>query len=979
MTKVLIADFDLFHTVGGGQTYYRSLIGRNPDIDYYYYRISEPANAQRPGNAHALPHVEAVRPAVINRLSDTQLRARLREYVNAVNVAASAADHQFDVVEVPDYHQFGGLLAPALRDYHMPVERIVVSLHGRMSRAIELNQDWRFEGSEVNLQEMTALELGQYAAADIRYGISRSYLREWQLRNSQPAHYLSPLHFLARPTLGRAVPSANRPDLCFVGRFEKWKGPDLFINLVWWLARNSYDTARLIGAQDSPAGQAWTARLKAQALNRLLPIHIAPTATRDELQALFASHIVTVLPSRWDTLNLVAIESTLSGCPTAISQAAGACEFLQENFPEVPFARLDVQDLEACQATLAHMLRDYTGQRERLYRALERAWPAPGGPDILQIYQAPAQPDFDARLQLERQYADCRTLYSDESRKPYNQARAAMRSAVPQPIRQQWHLLRTAAAGSTANNPAGGRVTSHLAKARRRVQRVARAAITARLVGGQSADQQIHANYQRARVGVGRATVWGQLAELERQRGRDIVACAYWLRMFRSQDEAPPEKLAQVTELLAANGFAAEANTAEAMFAPGAASQRLDRCLALLEQAGLAHQDYAADEFEFVDDRRGGSNFRVAVIVSLYSAAGKLSKFLQALRLQSLAKSGTLEVVLVDSGSPGDEYGVFQELVGDLPVVYARSARRETIQAAWNRGIRLARAPYLAFLGVDEGVLPVCLELLAAELDKDASIDWVQANSLVTSVDAGGAFLSDVMAYDRTGYEQDLVYLETCYLSWVGALYRRSIHDRFGYYDGTFRAAGDTEFKNRVLPFIKTKHVPLTLGVFWNYPEERTTAHPRAEIEDLRAWYLHRSPAGIQYAFRQQADEAIEHSLMRALNYRKSFAKHVSTDVEYATHVGAYLEERRPTARAVRLLPGARALLRAYRSLDSETAWTTPSMLSALVRVRARAARVQREHHNAIPDFRPVYRINNDNRYEQHVMLWGLDGELDAA
>ena len=58
------------------------------------------------------------------------------------------------------------------------------------------------------------------------------------------------------------------------------------------------------------------------------------------------------------------------------------------------------------------------------------------------------------------------------------------------------------------------------------------------------------------------------------------------------------------------------------------------------------------------------------------------------------------------------------------------------------------------------------------------------------------------MPYDRRKYQQDLVYLETCYLSWVGALYRRSIHDRFGYYDGSFRGAGDTEFKSRILPFI---------------------------------------------------------------------------------------------------------------------------------------------------------------------------------
>ncbi|MFM7579570.1 MAG: family 2 glycosyl transferase, partial [Microcystaceae cyanobacterium] len=106
----------------------------------------------------------------------------------------------------------------------------------------------------------------------------------------------------------------------------------------------------------------------------------------------------------------------------------------------------------------------------------------------------------------------------------------------------------------------------------------------------------------------------------------------------------------------------------------------------------------------------------------------------------------------------------------------------------------------------------------ANELDRDEHLDWVIGHSLVTNVDRQGSWVSDVMAYDRTGYEQDLVYLETCYLSWVGALYRKSIHDRFGYYDASFRGAGDTEFKSRVMPFIKSKVVDQTLGLFGNYP-----------------------------------------------------------------------------------------------------------------------------------------------------------------
>ena len=88
------------------------------------------------------------------------------------------------------------------------------------------------------------------------------------------------------------------------------------------------------------------------------------------------------------------------------------------------------------------------------------------------------------------------------------------------------------------------------------------------------------------------------------------------------------------------------------------------------------------------------------MIVSLYNAADKLPTLLSMLNQQSLAQRGELEVVLVDSGSPADERGVVSAFAKqhDLPVVYARSAQQaKPCQAAWNRGIRLARAPYLSF------------------------------------------------------------------------------------------------------------------------------------------------------------------------------------------------------------------------------------------------------------------------------------------
>lgn len=470
---------------------------------------------------------------------------------------------------------------------------------------------------------------------------------------------------------------------------------------------------------------------------------------------------------------------------------------------------------------------------------------------------------------------------------------------------------------------------------------------------------------------IDRVRILREQARLEQMRGNDLVACAYRLRVMRLLGTDQFRDLLWVKGKLEARGFPAEAEAAEAMY--GVHPARTESCRKLLEAAYQKHRRPPAPaEFAHVEDRRPERLPRVAIIVSLYNAAAKLPTFLKALQAQTLVRNGQAELILVDSGSPADEYRALQEtnLAVELPYLYVRTARRETIQTAWNHGIALARAPYLSFLGADETIIPNALEVLAAELDADPALDWVQGNSLITDVDQNGAFVRDVMPYDRTGYTQDHVYLETCYLSWVGALYRKSIHERFGYYDGSFGAAGDTEFKGRVLPFLKTKCIPRLLGVFLNYPEERTTASPRAEIEDTRAWYLHRSLGGLQYMFQQRNSADAEQLLLLALQYRKSYVRHESTDLDYAQNVAEFLAGRLPGSPVLGLARGVTALLDAYRALDYVPAAHPEQFAAALHGARMTAERVQADLRATPWLQQATCTIFNDNRHEQHSFFW---------
>ncbi|MFM7577001.1 MAG: glycosyltransferase family 2 protein, partial [Microcystaceae cyanobacterium] len=209
---------------------------------------------------------------------------------------------------------------------------------------------------------------------------------------------------------------------------------------------------------------------------------------------------------------------------------------------------------------------------------------------------------------------------------------------------------------------------------------------------------------------IDRVRLWRELARIEELRGNTLVTATYKLRAMRALGVDQFGDLPWVLRTLTEKEFPQEAKAVEALY--GQPGERDTRCYELIEQARLNNlQNPADDQYEIWDDRRDRPGYRATIIVSLYNAAEKLPFFLRTLSHQSLIQKGSAEVILVDSGSPSNEYQVFQQLAPELgyPILFVRSQQRETIQAAWNRGIKLARSPYLAFLGVDETILPDCL------------------------------------------------------------------------------------------------------------------------------------------------------------------------------------------------------------------------------------------------------------------------------
>ncbi len=966
--KVLLILEDLYENVGGGQTVYKKIIESNPDITFFYFRNREKSDALRPSNVHTI--LLAKRCSVNCLAPPPYPLYKLEALQQANQFARSVAGQNFDVVDIPDFHICGSFFRDVFSHHRVQFGRIVLSMHGNISISNEMN--WGSPSETILSQRL--LEKEQFHEADAIYALSSRYILEWKKLIPRTIHYVDPIHFIEKKDEIVVIKNNNqiKPSLYCIGRTEKRKGNDIFVELIRWMRPGSFELAAHIGDQDYSYGGIGSKKLLQDiAKKRGIEIDYLPSMNRKQLGELFSKRSIVVLPVRYDTFNLIALEALFSGCLVAVSSRAGVCDYLDEVYPGLPYFKIDFDHFDLSIPGIQDLIDHYDDHHQKLLAYLANHSVGPQKPlDMKEIYKSP--------LPLEEQNIVNRTVFV-----PYVESVNSLKNFLLGFLNfmnllnfafSTHHFLQKFKRVIIEKLDRISRTKFFLALFRsRNVSKYFSKLAKHDIFSVDGLEKKLGAVCNAIITPFFRCNFWLEIARIQRILGNKALAVTYELRILRLSGKDSLGLIPGILSTLRSLGYLHEAEAVKALYMdPARAEENVYQYLIEAESRNCERKD---KPFERLEDHRSEQPPKVSVIVSLYNAADKLSFFLELLVQQTLWKEGLVEVILIDSGSPTDEYRIIQGFF-EKPMcnaVYLRSHERETIQAAWNRGIGLARAPYLVFLGVDETLYPEALDVLSRELDQNPQVDWVMANSIVTAVEASGIYKNDLMMYDRTGATKDHTYLETCYLSWVGGMYRKTIHERYGFYDETFRAAGDTEFKNRVLPHIDVKFIPKTLGVFLNYPDGNTTASSRAEIEDLRAWYIHRSLGGIRYAFRNRSVEEVEALLCQALGYRKSYGTQRSSDVEYASLLARYIQERDPGSHVANAVAtGLNVMLEQLREIElMDRVLGRYRIISQLWKVYLTSKMYQKQHKKTLHRKAfPSYNILNDNRYEQHFWLW---------
>ena len=583
--KVLLITTDLYKSIGGGQTVYKKIIEATPDIQFFYFRDGEQANAPRPANAQPVPL--AARRSLSVLAPPPYASYKLHPLEEADRIARSVAGQTFDVVDIPDFYTFGSALRDAFSHHHVKVGRVVLAMHGNISKSMEMN--WGNRGN--NTLEYCMLEEAQFHAADGIYAISLRYMREWQSTMNREIQYIDPAYFVtAGAKTAQTVKPDSKPSIYCIGRSERRKGNDLFVELVRWLKRDSFDHAVHIGDQGySYHGISSGYLLQNIAKQRNIEIELQPAMDREQLDRLYAGRAIVVLPVRYDSLNLVAMESLFSGCPIAISSRAGVCDYLDETHPGLPYVKIDFDNFYAAVADLQDLVDNYDKHRDALLASLAQHSPFPATPlNMNAVYQkilsTPARHESLGR--------EAAIPYEERGRSQKERLARFARQLLPL---HTYHILRRTAVAPKSFIIEKIKKSEYLGDAK-----FFGALSDARLLPWRLTRIAAHSEYNKERLReklseiygsasnpLHRCNFWLDIARIERILGNELMAVTYELRILRLLGEDRLGLLPNVMSTLNKHGLTHEAKAVQAMYAEPEKAE--ENVYAYLNQWALQH------------------------------------------------------------------------------------------------------------------------------------------------------------------------------------------------------------------------------------------------------------------------------------------------------------------------------------------------------------------------------------------------------
>jgi tetratricopeptide (TPR) repeat protein len=207
----------------------------------------------------------------------------------------------------------------------------------------------------------------------------------------------------------------------------------------------------------------------------------------------------------------------------------------------------------------------------------------------------------------------------------------------------------------------------------------------------------------------------------------------------------------------------------------------------------------------------------VSAIVSTFNAARFTRGCIEDLEMQTI--SDKIEIVIVDSASEQNEGDIVREFQKRYSNIrYTRTEQRESVYAAWNRAIRMTRGKYITNANTDDRHRTNAFERMTQVLEMRPEIALVYADVFKTETE-NETFerFTETGHYRWYDWDRNVLLTKGCFMG-PQPMWRRSVHDVYGYFDESLVTSGDYEFWLRISQTLNFHHIREPLGLYLDSP-----------------------------------------------------------------------------------------------------------------------------------------------------------------
>jgi|TARA_X000001388_G_scaffold18010_1_gene11248 glycosyltransferase involved in cell wall biosynthesis len=185
---------------------------------------------------------------------------------------------------------------------------------------------------------------------------------------------------------------------------------------------------------------------------------------------------------------------------------------------------------------------------------------------------------------------------------------------------------------------------------------------------------------------------------------------------------------------------------------------------------------------------------KVSIITSVYDGDEYIEQFLENITSQTIFKD-KCELLLIDANSPGNEEKVIQKYIKKFPdnIIYKKLDEDPGIYGVWNIGVELATGEYLTNANLDDRKSGDSLERHAAALMMAEDVDLVYSDMLITELpnDTWNNSSKPRQKYNMAEFSFDNLLRGN--MPHAAPMWRKSMHDKYGTFDASYKSAGDWE------------------------------------------------------------------------------------------------------------------------------------------------------------------------------------------